>query len=149
MLHKLRLKEFELEFREKLAATEPKTILVANEKEEGQVEVLKQARHYKELGRISPAAAIMEAWIVVESAAAQAFHRHASAGMRVLVSPHEILEFLRSKNVISEEEYRRAETLRELRNKAAHQVDLSGISSELIDSYVAMALRLATKLKSA
>ena len=124
--------------------------MLANEKEqEEQPGLLKQPKYYQELARISPGAALMEAWMEVESALTDAFYRHASPGMRIFVSPKDILDFLRSKNVISDEEYRRAQNLRELRNKAAHQLDLSEISPELIDAYITLAVNLAKKLKTA
>src|SRR5437016_3080005 len=64
-LRKLRLKEFELEFRDRLADAQTSVALLANEKAKEDVPLLKQASYYRDLARVSPGAALMEVWMEV------------------------------------------------------------------------------------
>jgi hypothetical protein len=147
-LKRLRVKELELEFREKLPEPQGPVKSLASENLEAQeAKLLNRPSHYRQLSRVSPASAIMETWCEIEAAAADAFTRHASPGMRVFVEQNEVFEYLRSKGLISADDYGRIENLRGLRNKVAHELDISGIGSQLIDRYVATALELAIKLQ--
>jgi hypothetical protein len=148
-LHKLKLKEFEIEFREKLAeAAKAVATIATSQLKEPDVALLKPPDYYRDLARISPRAALMEVWMEIETAAADAFHRRFSKSLSdVRIQPKDVLAFLRSHDVISEDDHRRADDLRQLRNRAAHQVEISEISSELIDAYITLALDLARKLK--
>jgi len=150
-LQKLKFKELELEFREKLSEDQPKMVALANAREEEKPEekqlTLHPASYYEEIARISQRAAILEAWIEVEAAASEAFIKRAKPGMRVFVAPREALDFLASHEVIDSVDLKRAQVLRELRNKAGHETDMPSLSSDVVANYIQSCLALATKLK--
>jgi hypothetical protein len=149
-LRKLKLKEFEIEFREKISELQPKIsggVQFANEKiVEEKIPLLKPLSYYHDLAQVSPRAALMEVWMEVETAASDLYYRH-FAGTEVHGTPSQMLNFFLSKNLISKIDFTKAKNLQELRNKAAHQIDISEIGSDLIDAYVDAAFDIAKKLR--
>lgn len=149
-LRKLKLKEFEIEFREKISDSKPSTskgVQFANEQIENEkIPFLKPISYYYDLAQVSPRAALMEVWMEVETAASDVYYRHFK-GTQVHATPSQIFNFFLSKNWISNMDFIRAKNLQELRNKAAHQIDISEISSDLINSYIDSAFDVARNIR--
>src|SRR5437762_1734588 len=91
-LSKLRLKEFELEFRDRLADAQTSVALLANEKAKEDVVLLKPVSYYRDLARISPRAALMEVWMEVEAA-----HRRLHVGQFISGAPRKVRTIGRSR----------------------------------------------------
>jgi hypothetical protein len=149
-LRKLKFKEFEAEFREKVADSKPpiaQGVQFINEKiEEEKISFLKPISYYRDLAQVSPRAALMEVWMEVETAASEVYYRHFQ-GARVSATPSQMFNFFLSKDWISKADFQRAKNLQELRNKAAHQIDISEIGPDLIDAYINAAFEIARNLR--
>jgi hypothetical protein len=139
-------KDLEVVFRETLAGV-PTTAAPAEGPKQEQGDLLKAPAYYYQLATISPRVALMEAWVEVEAAATVAFARHCSSGMRIFVSSNQAFEYLKANGLMPEDDYRLAKSLFGLRNKAAHQVDVSQLSTELIQTYINLAVDLARRLR--
>lgn len=148
LLRRLKVKEIELEFRERLDAAKPKVALMADVRQKLIEGFLKPREHYLRLAEISKRSAIMEAWLEVEAAASDAYVRLVEAGMKVFMEPRETAEFLRSRNLISEDEYKVYVELSRLRNRAAHEIDNLDINDAVVREYIDLALNVAAKIRA-
>lgn len=138
LLRKLKWKELELEFKEKVTEVEAKAIEVlpdvkpedANDPE---------TRTNLDLVSISPRAAIIETWLSVESAARKAIGH--IPGARPLSAIH-IQRQLRQSDILDPDTDRIFSDLRELRNRAAHHEDFK-ITEEEARRYTLVGMALA------
>lgn len=136
------------EFGERLLKCQEPTKLLGDEKLEApNVKLLNRPEYYRGLLSVSPRRALLEAWVEIKTAAEEASNRHEGPGERVFHEPNAEFEFLCSKGIISKDDYVRIQNLRELRNMVADEPDISGIRSQLIETYIASALELAIKLQ--
>jgi len=148
LLRRLKIKEFELEFREGLDAAKPKVILMGNERQKAIEGLLKPREHYLRLAEISKRSAIMEAWLEVEAAASDAYVRLVEPGMKVFMGSRETADFLRGRNLISEDDYKVYVELSRLRNRAAHEIDNLDINDAVVREYIDLALNVAAKIRA-
>jgi len=154
-LRKLKYKEFEMEFSKELENLKTKTKELTQTRtgqlqlpEENKPEIIKENNLLK-LAQFSARAAILEAWIEVESVAAEiassfwneppsdAFKKSPKLG-----------EYLFQCKVLNQQQLETFNKLRQLRNKAAHAEDLE-LSSDDAESYVELAISLAKYIKTA
>lgn len=97
------------------------------------------------LAQLSPRAAVMEAWLKVESAAARAAVRaYPELEKRQLRGPAQPLRLLEGK-VLSKHEAKQISELRRLRNLAAHDED-SDLDGHPVEAYIDIALTMANRL---
>ncbi len=146
LLKKLKYKEFELEFsqevrelrqsveRELPAAEDPRSL--------GSRERLRQ------LADISPRSTVLEAWLEVESAGAEAARRHRpELGERDVRNWLKVLDALVRANVVDKERFFQLQELKMLRNRAAHVEDFE-LSAANAHEFVDVATRMAAYLRS-
>lgn len=148
-LQKLRFKEFELEFREKIQQAKPK--LVKNKDEatlkRKEVNLLKERDYYFNLVGVSPRQAIIESWMEVEAAATEAYTKLVSPGMKVFMNPRDIFQYLRVNDYLENDEFEISDNLRILGNKSAHMKDIQEMDESLVFEYVSLALDLAVSVR--
>lgn len=146
LMRKLKYKELELEFSQEVLAlkTEASPVLDSPQKEDLSATTSKAL----DLVSLSARAAIMEAWIDVETAAVEVASSFWSQ------SPNETMrnlpnlgEYLHQCKVIDDKQLSIYKKLQKLRNKAAHAEELN-LSEEDAMSYVTMAFNLARHIKS-
>jgi len=91
---------------------------------------------------LSPRAAILNAWLGVESAATRAMARKGAGDGGIPIPSHRMLhELFTSKQILSEQQARVFEELRDLRNRAAHTSDLS-LSESFVRDYVRATMQM-------
>lgn len=148
-LRKLKFKEFELEFKDRLQKIESDKTKSINELEEDEDSALLKSRdYYFELAEISPRSAIMEVWLEIESAASDLFRKEASTGMKAVIrNPREVLSYLKDQKKIDDFDFIRVEELHRLRNKAANENEFSEIDANIVAQYVDLSIMLAKKLR--
>ena len=156
-LKKLKFKEFEAEFEAQLKEVSQETeasgscpqgtepIVAEQEIEYGVF--LKPRSHYYTLAEFSQRSAIMEVWLELESAAADAYAKLIKPGMKIFMPPRQIGKYLLSEGVISEGEYRSFASLSDLRNRSAHEPNMPELNKALTREYIDFSLNLAKKIR--
>ena len=145
LLKRLKYKELELEFSQEV--TELKAEAEAIAKEKGEPSPSESSDQLLDLVSFSARAAIMEAWIEVESAAvttASSFWGVSSSG--AFRNMPKLGEYLLQCNVIDQKQLSVFNKLRQLRNKAAHTQDLD-LNENDARSYVQLASDLAKHIR--
>lgn len=146
LMRKLKYKELELEFSQEVLAlkAEASPVLDSPQKEKLSTTPSKAL----DLVSLSTRAAIMEAWIDVETAAVEVassfWNQSPNETMRNLPN---LGEYLHQCKVIDDKQLSIYKKLQHLRNKAAHAEELN-LSEEDAMSYVTMAFNLARHIKS-
>ena len=98
------------------------------------------------LAEVSPKAAVMEAYRVVELAAQNALLRGFSdIEPRELNHPIQARKLLVGRKILTEDQYEQLRELRNLRNMAAHNADF-GLTGMPIEAYIDIALTIANWL---
>ena len=141
-LRKLKVSGVETEFEkqaEKLAAETRTAIPAEPPSEDPEVVRLKQ------IAEISPRAAIVEAWVRVETNAAEVVRK---AGLRVPSAPGpiQLLNSLKQLEVLTPPQVSAFKHLRALRNMAVHGADME-VSSEAVNQYIVSAVAMAGYLE--
>ena len=147
LLRKLKWKELELEFEQKLIelkAGAVQALPAAGEAAPQPVVPPPAASRLIQMAELSPRAAIMEAWIAVERAAANAISRRLPEG-NVAWSDSQMGQMLATHNILNDQQLRIYNELRQLRNKAAHHDDFP-IEAERAADYVRLAEELSSYL---
>lgn len=144
-LRKLKFKDIEMEFGEaaRALAEETKRAVPASEKAEDADDsyVDLEAVRLKSIADFSPRAAILEAWLQVERAAANFLRVRGDRGAGSNPGPLRILERLRSVGILTPPQEAAFEHLRQLRNLAVHAPDAEftvDAAANYIDSALAM-----------
>ena len=133
-LRKLRFKDVELEFGEAARAGGARADV---------------AEHLNLIAELAPRAAIVEAWLQVEAAAADLVaKRSPSISLRRMPAPMELRQALRRLEVLSRQQLTVFDSLRNLRNEAVHVPDAQ-FPREAVLSYIDSALTMAAYLESA
>ncbi|WP_211705776.1 hypothetical protein [Paraburkholderia aspalathi] len=150
-LRRLKFKDVELEFGEaaKAIATETKEAVPparADSKLTGGAKSDISAR-LEVVADLAPRAAILEAWLQVEAAAADVVRKHAAVTISSTPGPLRLLDGLRRAGVLNERQVSVFENLRRLRNEAVHGSDVR-FSKESVTSYIDSALSMAAYLES-
>jgi hypothetical protein len=118
--------------------------LPASERAEAEVIVEHQNRLYR-LAELNPRGAIIEAWVLVESALRQAA-KEAQLDITAHTSTNRVLNLLRQREVVSPQVLKLLDQLRVLRNYAAHERDLKTSTEEVIN-YIDVSLRVSNALR--
>lgn len=149
LLRRLKYKELELEFAQEISELKAEAVFIAKEKGEDVLSVSAVPSNLLNLVAFSTRAAIMEAWVEVESAAVSV------ASSFWGVSPNDTFrnmpklgDYLLQCKVIDEKQLMVFNKLRELRNKAAHARELN-LSENDARSYVQLASDLAKHIREA
>ncbi|MBN6350233.1 hypothetical protein JZM10_01965 [Providencia rettgeri] len=144
LLRRLKYKEFELEFSKEVSELKAEVEAIAKEKSPS---VPVSSSRLLDLVSFSTPAAIMEAWLEVESAAistASSFWGQSTND--ALKNTQKLGEYLLQCKVIDREQLDIFNKLRHLRNKVAHARDLN-LSESDARSYVQLALDLADSIR--
>lgn len=143
LLRRLRYKDFELAFEKQVEEAQAKA----------DREHLPQARELEdeldslvEIAFVSPRAAILEAWLKVEAAAAEAVSRHGLELRGRERTPLQLGEALNRAEVIDRGILDVYEQLRDLRNKAVHGPEVT-FSPSVVRDYISLALSLVDHLR--
>ncbi|MGJ7610111.1 MULTISPECIES: hypothetical protein [unclassified Variovorax] len=141
-LRKLKFSGLEMEFEkqaEQLAAETQTAIPATPPFEDPDIARLRQ------IGEISPRAAIVEAWVRVETNAAEVV-RQAGLHMPNAVGPLQLLNSLKQLDVLTAPQVNAFRHLRELRNMAVHAVDMD-VTPEAVNQYIVSAVAMAGYLE--
>ncbi len=145
LLRKLKWKELELEFEEKLVELKSDAAEALPPPAEGAPEdspcFRRGPNRLVQLAEQSPRAAIIEAWIAVERAAANAISRRLPEG-DISWNDTQMGQMLASHEILDSQQLRIYNDLRQLRNQAAHHEDFR-IDAERAADYVRIADGLA------
>jgi hypothetical protein len=142
LLKKLKYKEFELEFNEVLKEIDPTSSNSSSSKSEEPKNPAVQK--FLALIEISPRAAIVEAWLNVETALIECGIRNGVFENSTLPkSSAEAANLLFSKEVISSNQVEAFKNLQLLRNKAVHNQELFEVNENIAKEYVGKSLLLA------
>lgn len=149
-LRRLKFKDVELEFGEaaKALAAETKRVVPAagpDVKLLGQDESAVVAR-LGAIAELSPRAAILEAWLLVEAAAADLIRKQNPTSLTANPGPMRIREGLRRAEVLTPPQEAAFEHLRRLRNDAVHAPDAE-FTSAAVASYIESAVAMAGYLE--
>jgi len=147
LLRRLKYKELELEFAQEISELKAEAMIVDQEKDIPQV--LSPSSNLLNLVTFSTRAAIMEAWLEVESAAisvASSFWQQSQTD--TFRNMPRLGEYLLQCKVIDEKQLIIFNKLRDLRNKAAHAQELQ-LSETDAKSYVQLASDLAKHIREA
>jgi hypothetical protein len=146
-VERLKLKDFEVEFRksvQELSAQSSAELAAPNMDEEAFVP---RNRLYS-LAEISPRSAILEAWLQVETAAADAIQNlDPILGSKVAgIPPLQLGNQLYRREIISKNQLMIFNRLRELRNRAVHIGDVTFQLDE-VSEYISLASSLASQIR--
>lgn len=149
-LRKLKFKDVELEFGEAAVALAAETKRVVPQANAdfillGQPESQVIAR-LESIAELSPRAAILEAWLLVEAAAADLIRKRSPTTFRSNPGPLRIREGLRRAEVLTPPQESAFEHLRRLRNEAVHAPDAE-FTAAAVDGYIESAVAMAVYLQ--
>jgi len=146
-IERLKYKDFEIEFRKTVheLAERSRAALPVPEVEEGPQ--VATDRLYS-LAEISPRSAVLEAWLQVETAAAEALQaKQPTLTSKVSgIAPLRLGEYLNRHEIINRAQLEIFHRLRELRNKAVHVGD-AVFRPEEVGEYIALATSLASQIR--
>ena len=149
-LRRLKYKDLELEFEESSREVADKVKQALPAGNEGFLIMgQNKAELEKRLGYVSglaPRAAILEAWLLVESAAIDAIRKSGAASFTSMPGPTRLRQYLEKASLLNNEQYAVFEMLRNLRNKAVHGLDAE-FTSSAVNNYVESALQMALYLE--
>ena len=145
-IERLKYKDFEVEFRKsvKELAEKSQTALPAPDDEQT---VAPRNRLYS-LAELSPRSAILEAWLQVETAAAEAIQSKSPehTGKSRMLAPLRLGEMLNRSQIINNAQREIFNRLRDLRNKAVHIGDATFNPIEVTE-YIDLASSLASQIR--
>lgn len=144
---RLKYKDLEVEFRKSVQDLAEKSRTTLPVTEPGEQAAAPQNRLYT-LAEISPRLAILEAWLEVESAAAEVLQaRDPSLASKVrMAAPLRIGELLNRREIINGAQLEIFHRLRDLRNKAVHIADATFQLREVAE-YIDLASSLAAQIR--
>lgn len=150
LIRKLKFKDVELEFGEATIALAEETKRAvppskADSKLLGQDEEAVIGR-LTSIAELSPRAAILESWLLVEAAAADVIRKQSSTTLTANPGPMRIREGLRRAEVLTPPQEAAFEHLRRLRNLAVHAPDAE-ITPRAVASYIDSAVAMAAYLE--
>lgn len=149
-LRKLKFKDIEMEFGEAVTALAAETkravpAAKSDAKVLGQPEDVVRSR-LRAVAELSPRAAILEAWLQVEAAAAEFIRKRGSTSLTSMPGPLRILDGLRHAGVLTPPQEAAFEHLRRLRNEAVHTPEAE-FTSVAVSTYIESALAMAAYLE--
>lgn len=149
-LRRLKYKDLEVEFGQgaKAVATEVKEAIPTPEQPvvlPAQSSVDARLR-LESIADLAPRAAILEAWLLVEAAAADVVQKKNVGTTPRYPGPLRLRENLQQAEALNPRQLRIFETLRKLRNEAVHVPDAQ-FTKEAVANYIAAALTMASHLE--
>jgi hypothetical protein len=149
LLRRLKYKELELEFAQEVSELKAEVEAIAKEKGEDALSMMPTSSNLLNLVAFSTRAAIMEAWLEVETASvAVASSFWGQSPNEAFKNMPKLGEYLLQCKVIDEKQLSVFNKLRQLRNKAAHAQDLD-LSENDARSYIQLASDLARHIREA
>lgn len=149
-LKKLRYKDLELEFEksaqkvvEKAKSSLPETSENIQLSGQSQDELIDRLVSISEL---APRSAILEAWLVVESAAVDVAKKKGISTFKSHPGPMRLRDYLVKGDLLNKDQQAVFEQLRNLRNEAVHVADVE-FTRKAVDDYIASALQMAAYLE--
>ena len=146
-VEKLKYKDFEVEFRKSVQELSEKSRAALPAPEVDDQETAPRDRLYT-LAELSPRSAILEAWLQVETAAAQAIQSREPqlATKTRMASPLRLADMLNRREIINGQQMEIFHRLRDLRNKAVHIGDATFHVDEVME-YIDLASSLASQIR--
>ena len=149
LLRRLKYKELELEFAQEMSELKAEVEAIAKEKGEEASSIAPTSSNLLNLVAFSTRAAIMEAWLEVESVSvAVASSFWGQSPKETFRNMPRLGEYLLQSKVIDERQLSVFNKLRQLRNKAAHAQELD-LSENDARSYVQLASDLVKHIREA
>ncbi len=147
-LSHLKCKELKAKFEKELAEAEAEAKKVEQQRKIAlpSPEHLSQLDQLRRIADVSPRAAIMEAWVLIETSAFSA--GFASGTTRPIVNPYSVVKHLAESGKISEESINLMHKLRKLRNQAAQLPDFA-LTQEEAERYLELAAKIAELISRA
>lgn len=148
-IERLKYKNFELEFRKSIGelTEKSKTALPAPVAEQLPSTISQLRDRLFNLAEISSRSAILEAWLQVESAAADIIEsRNLTTSFKRTIAPLRFAELLAKNDILNLSQMEIFHQLRELRNKAVHIGDATFKLDEVAE-YIDLALSLASEIR--
>ena len=148
-LKKFRHKETEIEFTEGVSelVQERQAQGIQNNEVEQTAEYQDQFSFLSRLAEISPRSAVLEAFRIVEVAAAKKAERiYPDLESRYAKSPLHLQKLLKGE-VLTKNEFHQFDQLRRLRNEAAHTEEF-GVKGMPVEAYIDIALSMASRLEA-
>lgn len=141
----LKYKDMEATFEKKLQEAEAKAGAITNQKQAALPgpQMLSRLEQLQRIADVSPRAAIMEAWILIESAAGQSGFVQGASHPRV--NPMLFVDSLVRDGKLPTDSIKLVQTLRDLRNKAAHLPEFS-VTRDEADRYLRLAVQISTQI---
>jgi len=146
-IDRLKYKDFEVEFKKSIEELTEQSRAALPATEIDELDAMPRNRLYG-LAEISPRSAILEAWLLVESAAADAIQSRDPGMTNKLVgfSPLRLGDQLNRREIINGNQLMIYNRLRELRNRAVHAGDVTFQLDEVLE-YIALATSLAAQIR--
>jgi hypothetical protein len=149
-LRKLKFKDVEMEFGDAAIALAVETRRVMPPPKPD-VEVMgesenRAADRLDAIAELSPRAAILEAWLIVEASAADLIRKKGLSSLNSTPGPLRLKEGLRRAEVLTPPQEDAFEHLRRLRNEAVHAPDAQ-FTPAAVSSYIESALAMAAYLE--
>jgi hypothetical protein len=141
----LKYKDMEASFEKELADAEIKASKLTQPSLQESTEALSQTDQLLRIAEVSPRAAIVEAWTLIETAALKNGLTSGSAMQRT--NPKMIVNYLANIGRFSNESLELIEQLRKLRNRASHMPDFT-ISQSEAERYLDLAVKSANIINS-
>lgn len=148
LVKKLKYKEMELEFSQEVMETKAAVAESAETTPNKSVEAQEKSEHIAQIAAYSTRAAVMEAWIELETAAAElASSFWQTSNTDVMKKNINLAEYLYKCGVIGPQQVNTFNTLRKLRNQVAHAKEID-LSEKDVLSYIDLASNLSIFLRS-
>jgi hypothetical protein len=148
-LRKVKYKDVELEFGEaiKAIATEVKDSVPQTQPSNIAGKSTEEIKtRLDTVASIAPRAAILEAWIQVEAAAADVINKKGLGSKTRYVGPSRLRDNLQKENILNDKQVHIFEQLRHLRNEAVHVHDAE-FTQAAVASYIESAVVIASYLE--
>jgi hypothetical protein len=140
-------KDVEAEFEKVLAEAEAEAARIPVAKSPPPLfEAMNKLEQFRRIAEVSPRAAIMEAWVLVELAATESGLVAGSVIPRT--SPRMIIDFLMKSGKLPESSLPLINRLRQLRNQAAHLPDFA-LTQDEAERYLELAIKSAEIISEA
>lgn len=142
-MSRLKYKDMEASFERELKEAESKAESITQQTPSTRpsVELISKLEQLQRIADISPRAAILEAWLLIESAAGQSGFVQGATHPRI--NPMLFVDWLIREGKLPSNSIKLVEVLRDLRNQAAHLPDFS-VSRDEADRYLALAVKIST-----
>jgi hypothetical protein len=147
LMKKLTSKEFELEFSQKVSELKAKADITLKEDDKNIKQDAQASDHLIDLVSYSPRAAIMEAWIELETAAVDVVSSiWNQPNKEVFRNMSNLGNYLYQNKIFDEIQLSIFNQLRKVRNKSAHAEELNVNDSD-VKAYVQMAVNLTKHIR--